>query len=72
MQVLRLDQKGRHHSPGANANIRIAAKRTALDAISTRLPEPAGGKAAAFEGEGNQKRNQVGMPQNRAVTNLLN
>ena len=54
------------------SHIRIAAKRTALDAISTRLPEPAGGKAAVFEGEGNQKGNQVGMPQNRAVSNLLN
>jgi len=43
------------------SHIRIAAKRAALDAISTRLPEHADRKAAVFEGEGNQKGNQVGM-----------
>lgn len=36
------------------SHIRLAAKRAALDAISTRLPEPTGGKAPTFVVEGNQ------------------
>ena len=57
---------------GQRHTIRIDAKSTALDAISTRVPEPVSGKAPIFEGEGNPKGNQVGMPQNGTVGNLLN
>jgi integrase len=55
------------------SHIRIAAKRAALDAISTRLPEPANLETQARFPQGvNQNVNQIGMLQNEAVSKLLN
>ena len=51
------------------SHIRIAAKRAALDAISTRLPEC---KMPALKGKGNQKGNQIEVHNNEAAGNLLN
>jgi integrase len=55
------------------SHIRMAAKRAALDAISTPLPEPPrGGKPADFGRDMHQNRNQTGNPQNARVSKLLN
>jgi len=54
------------------SHIRMAAKRTALDSIATPLPESASGKTPVFGGAVHQTCNQIGKPQNGAVTKLLN
>jgi integrase len=54
-------------------HIRMAAKRVALDAISTPLPEsPAGGKLADFSEDVHQNCNQTGNAQNGGASKLLN
>jgi integrase len=54
------------------SHIRMAAKRVALDLIATPLPEPASEKTPVFEGDVHQIGNQIGIPQNGAVSKLLN
>jgi hypothetical protein len=55
------------------SHIRMAAKRAALEAISTLLPDaPAGGKMADSKGDVHQNANQIGKSQNGAVTKSLN
>jgi hypothetical protein len=54
------------------SHIRKAAKRAAVDAISTPLPESACGKAPAFEGEVHQKGHQVADREKARASNLLN
>ena len=54
------------------SHIRLAAKRAALDSIATPLPAPAGGKPPVFAGDVHQIGNQIGMPENGAVSKLLN
>ncbi|MGH9435268.1 MAG: tyrosine-type recombinase/integrase [Terriglobia bacterium] len=54
------------------SHIRMAAKRAALDAISTRRPEPVCGKVPVFEGEGHQKVHQLAEAENADARNLLN
>jgi hypothetical protein len=53
------------------SHIRLAAKRAALDAIATPLPEPACGRVADF-GRCAPIGNQIGMLQNGADRNSLN
>jgi hypothetical protein len=54
------------------SHVRIAAKRAALEAISTALPDaPAHGKVADFGGDVHQIGNQMGMQQNAAAAKLL-
>jgi integrase len=55
------------------SHIRMAAKRAALEAISTPLPgASANGKVAAFREGVHQNDNQTGVPQNGPVAKLLN
>ena len=54
------------------SHIRLAAKRAALEAISTPLPEPAREKRADFGGDVHQNGNQIEMLENGGVRNLLN
>jgi hypothetical protein len=55
------------------SHIRMAAKRAALDSISTRTPETiACGKTPVFEAEVHQKVHQATDAENNAVRNLLN
>jgi integrase len=55
------------------SHIRMAAKRAALDSISTRTPETlASGKTPVFEAEVHQKVHQVTDAENDSVRNLLN
>ena len=53
------------------SHIRMAAKRAALDAIATRLPDLHGGKTPGFEGDVHQNGNQMGMSQNAGTAKLL-
>ena len=53
------------------SHIRMAAKRAALDAIATRLPDLHGGKSPDFEGDVHQNGNQMGMSQNVGAAKLL-
>jgi integrase len=54
------------------SHIRLAAKRAALEGISTPLPEPACGKVSDFTGDVHQIGNQIGMPEKDADRKLLN
>jgi integrase len=55
------------------SHIRMAAKRAAVDAISSRQPEPASREHQAHLPQGvNQNVNQIGMGQNKAAVKLLN
>lgn len=45
------------------SHIRLAAKRVALDAISTPLPSQYPSKSGDFEADGNQNRNQTARPE---------
>jgi integrase len=54
------------------SHIRMAAKRAAVDAISSRQPEPACGKTPVFEGGVHQKGHQLAEAENRPASNLLN
>jgi Phage integrase family len=54
------------------SHIRLAAKRAALEGISTPLPEPACGKVSDFTGDVHQIGNQIGMPENHSVRELVN
>lgn len=55
------------------SNIRLAAKRAALDSIATPLPEgPAFEKAPHFRRDVHQIRNQIEMPEKGAAGKLLN
>jgi integrase len=54
------------------SHIRLAAKRAALEAISTPLPKPACGKMADSRGDVHQIGNQIGMLENGGSRKLLN
>jgi integrase len=55
------------------SHIRMAAKRVALDAISTPLPDgPPGRRVAGFGADVHQTGNQIGVPQKSAVGKSLN
>ncbi len=54
------------------SHIRMAAKRTALDSIATRLPDLPAGKFPVFDGDVHQNDNQMGMSQNAVVRKSLN
>jgi integrase len=55
------------------SHVRLAAKRVAVDAISTPLPEPSTpSKGAHFPTGVHQNGNQIGLHQNEAVGKLLN
>ena len=54
------------------SHIRMAAKRAALEAISTPLPETACGKVGDFRGDVHQIGNQIEMAEKPAVGKLLN
>jgi integrase len=55
------------------SHIRMAAKRAALEAISTPLPDaPAGGKMADSKGDVHQNGNQIEKSKNGPVTKSLN
>jgi hypothetical protein len=55
------------------SHIRMAAKRAAVDAISSRQPEPANMENQAHFPQGvNQNMNQIGMAQNQLAAKLLN
>ncbi len=54
------------------SHIRMAAKRTALDAIATPLPASAHGNVPIPEGDVHQIGNQIEKPRNDVVRKLLN
>ena len=55
------------------SHIRMAAKRTALDAISTPLPDaPGGGKVASFSRDVHQNGNQTRKVHIGVVAKSLN
>jgi len=54
------------------SHIRIAAKRVALDGISTPVPDaPASGKVGSFRRDVRQNGNQTNMHQNEADPKIL-
>jgi len=54
------------------SHIRMAAKRAAVEAISTPLPAPACGKVGDFVGDVHQNGNQIEIAEKAAVGKLLN
>jgi hypothetical protein len=54
------------------SHVRMAAKRAALEAISTPLPETACGKVTDSGGDVHKIGNQIEMSENSAVSKLWN